>query len=176
MKEDEFTSTEDLGIFQEVDLTETRLFRNSSEEAVLSSSLSANLYKETSTLDHNNLRFLPLTDAKLPTDQFKMIANINSVISELAQERAELLQVLAAESSITSKLKDLNKVLSQKLEAQTQRFELLAAWQIANENVHSRPRNVHGASEYIDEGDELYILRHKGIFIYTCIDLHPKGC
>ena len=55
-------------------------------------------------------------------------------------------------------LKDLNKELSQKLEAQTQRFELLAAQQMANENLQTRPLDTQGirdAADYTDEGDEV---------------------
>lgn len=55
-------------------------------------------------------------------------------------------------------LKDLNKDLSQKLEAQTQRLELLTAQRMANENVLSRPTDSHSiqdTTEYTDEGDEV---------------------
>lgn len=58
-------------------------------------------------------------------------------------------------------LKDLNKELSQKLEAQTQRLELLTAQRMASENVLAKPIDTHGrtdTTEYADEGDEVRLL------------------
>ena len=57
--------------------------------------------------------------------------------------------------------KDLNKELSLKLEAQTQRLELLAAQSMVNENIQARPtdsRTVHENAAYTDEGDEVSYL------------------
>lgn len=54
--------------------------------------------------------------------------------------------------------KDLNKDLSQKLEVQTQRLELLTAQRMANENVLAKPSDVHSMNDsigYADEGDEV---------------------
>ncbi|KAK1304739.1 hypothetical protein QJS10_CPB11g00628 [Acorus calamus] len=104
--------------------------------------------------------FLPDTSGGIPHDQLRMIDNINSLISELALEKEGLMQALAVESTTSSKLKDLNKELSQKLEAQTQRLELLTAQHMANENVLMRPTNpdshsIHDNTEYADEGDEV---------------------
>ncbi|KAK1379694.1 BLISTER [Heracleum sosnowskyi] len=94
----------------------------------------------------------------LPPDQTRMIGSINTLIAELAQEKEELVHALSAESIQSSKLKDLNKELSRKLESQTQRLELLAAQSMANDSVPARqpdsfivPENI----PYADEGDEV---------------------
>ncbi|CAH2080646.1 unnamed protein product [Thlaspi arvense] len=58
------------------------------------------------------------------------------VMPPLTLEKQELMQALLAESSESSKLKEMNKELSQKLEVQTQRLELLTAQSMANENIH----------------------------------------
>ncbi|CAL1356068.1 unnamed protein product [Linum trigynum] len=79
-------------------------------------------------------------------------------MSELAFEKEELMKALASESSKCSKLKDLNKDLSRKLETQTQRLELLAAQSMATENITSRlpeSRSMQENLAYADEGDEL---------------------
>ncbi|KAJ0977352.1 hypothetical protein J5N97_012826 [Dioscorea zingiberensis] len=92
----------------------------------------------------------------IPHDQLRMIDNITSLISELALEKEELMRALKTESHNNSKLKDLNKDLSQKLEVQTQRLELLTAQRMANENVQAKPSDIHNDSiEYADEGDEV---------------------
>ncbi|CAN1278902.1 Protein BLISTER, partial [Linum perenne] len=55
-------------------------------------------------------------------------------------------------------LKDLNKELSRKLEAQTQRLELLATQSMAAENTMTRlpeSRTVQENPAYADEGDEV---------------------
>lgn len=55
-------------------------------------------------------------------------------------------------------LKELNKDLTQKLEIQTQRLELLTSQRMANENVLSKPidtRSINDATMYADEGDEV---------------------
>jgi len=55
-------------------------------------------------------------------------------------------------------LKELNKDLTQKLESQTQRLELLTSQRMANENVLAKPidtRSINDATMYADEGDEV---------------------
>lgn len=55
-------------------------------------------------------------------------------------------------------LKELNKDLTQKLETQTQRLELLTSQRMANENVLVKPidtRSINDATMYADEGDEV---------------------
>jgi hypothetical protein len=57
-------------------------------------------------------------------------------------------------------LKELNKDLTQKLEIQTQRLELLTSQRMANENVLAKPtdsRSVNDATMYADEGDEVSV-------------------
>ncbi|XP_031489638.1 protein BLISTER isoform X2 [Nymphaea colorata] len=98
------------------------------------------------------------TSASIPSDQLQMVENINSLIAELALEKEELVQELASKSSHASHLKDLNKELSQKLEAQTQRLELLIAQNIAHEQPTMRlaeSHNVQSVTTYADEGDEV---------------------
>lgn len=94
----------------------------------------------------------------LPPDQMRMIESINTLISELALEKEELVHALSAESSQSSKLKDLNKELSRKLEIQTQRLELLAAQSMANDSVPARQPDsfiIPANTPYADEGDEV---------------------
>ncbi|GFZ10699.1 similar to BLISTER [Actinidia rufa] len=94
----------------------------------------------------------------VPPDQMRTIQNIHTLISELALEKGELTKALLAESSETSKLKELNDELSRKLEAQTQRLELLTAQSMANENIPIRPpdhRSLTDNTPYADEGDEV---------------------
>ncbi|ONK65558.1 uncharacterized protein A4U43_C07F38330 [Asparagus officinalis] len=113
----------------------------------------------TSSLVHEDLAFvLPDASGYIPHDQLRMIKNINSLISELTLEKDELVGALKIESSNCKKLKDFNKDLSQKLEAQTQRLELLTAQRMANENVMARQADTHSlqdATVYADEGDEV---------------------
>lgn len=55
-------------------------------------------------------------------------------------------------------MKDLNNELSRKLEAQTQRLELLTAQSMANENIPARltdSRTIQENPTYADEGDEV---------------------
>ena len=57
-------------------------------------------------------------------------------------------------------LKELNKDLTQKLESQTQRLELLTSQRMANENVLAKPidtRSINDATMYADEGDEVSV-------------------
>ncbi|KAJ8547148.1 hypothetical protein K7X08_010734 [Anisodus acutangulus] len=94
----------------------------------------------------------------IPPDQIRMIQNINTLISELALEKDELTKALSVESSQCSTLKELNKDLTRKLEAQTQRLELLTAQSMANDNSQARQPDtvsVHDNMAYADEGDEV---------------------
>ncbi|KAL2463239.1 uncharacterized protein Fot_52895 [Forsythia ovata] len=94
----------------------------------------------------------------IPSDQMRMIQNINTLIAELALEKEQLVQALSAESSQSNKLMELNKDLSLKLEAQTQRLELLMSQSMANDNFLARqpdPRTLHDNTAYADEGDEV---------------------
>ncbi|KAK9060566.1 hypothetical protein SSX86_021271 [Deinandra increscens subsp. villosa] len=102
---------------------------------------------------------LEASSSSIPPDQMNTIQNINTLISELALEKEELMQALSTESSLSSKLKDLNKELSQKLEIQTQRLELLTSQSMVSDNIPQRkpsgPRNVVDNTPYADEGDEV---------------------
>ncbi|CAL4972524.1 unnamed protein product [Urochloa decumbens] len=115
----------------------------------------------TSVLHSNNMSDFPSLEevsSSIPDDQLRMIDNINSLMSELAVEREELLRALRIESSNCSKLKELNKDLTQKLESQTQRLELLTSQRMANDNVLAKPidtRSINDATMYADEGDEV---------------------
>lgn len=58
-------------------------------------------------------------------------------------------------------MKELNKELSQKLEVQTQRLELLTAQSMANENIAVKQPTalvVRESVAYADEGDEVILL------------------
>ncbi|OVA02244.1 hypothetical protein BVC80_9099g32 [Macleaya cordata] len=116
------------------------------------------LPSSSSTLPENSQFHLSVSSATIPPDQLKMIGNINSLISELALEKEELMRALASESSNSSNLKELNKELSHKLEAQTQRLELLTAQSMVNENIQARqtdPLTMNDSTAYTDEGDEV---------------------
>ncbi|KAL4027871.1 hypothetical protein IC575_011061 [Cucumis melo] len=95
----------------------------------------------------------------IPSDHMRMIENINALIAELAIEKEELTKALASELASSSKLKEMNKELSRKLEAQTQRLELLTAQSMAGEIVPARlPDSRATRDEDIvlaDEGDEV---------------------
>ncbi|XP_042055112.1 protein BLISTER-like isoform X2 [Salvia splendens] len=102
-----------------------------------------------------NLESLPVA---FPSDQIRMIQNINTLIVELSIEKDQLVQALSAESSQSSKLLELNKELTRKLEAQTQRLELLMAQSMANDNNQPRHQNIQTVPvsiTYADEGDEV---------------------
>ncbi|KAL1548319.1 protein BLISTER [Salvia divinorum] len=102
-----------------------------------------------------NLESLPVA---FPSDQIRMIQNINTLIVELSIEKDQLMQALSAESSQSSKLLELNKELTRKLEAQTQRLELLMAQSMANDNNQPRHQNIQTvpiSTTYADEGDEV---------------------
>ncbi|KAJ3678380.1 hypothetical protein LUZ60_002183 [Juncus effusus] len=115
--------------------------------------------------DNNNISNISFSleefNVALPSDQLRMIDNISSLISELSVEREELMQALRIESSNCSRLKDLNKDLTQKLEAQTQRLELMSAERMANGNKTNLPNPSDSSqlntetSIYADEGDEV---------------------
>jgi hypothetical protein len=60
-------------------------------------------------------------------------------------------------------LKELNRDLTQKLETQTQRLELLTSQRMANENILAKPidtRSINDATMYADEGDEVMQFYH----------------
>ncbi|XWS09070.1 hypothetical protein CRYUN_Cryun40dG0054500 [Craigia yunnanensis] len=141
-KKDMSTSTEDLA---STDTTSDERERNNSNDA---SSLS--LLPEDGQFE--------VSSVYIPPDQMQMIQNINSLISELTLEKEELTQALSSELSQSSKLKELNNELSQKLEAQTQRLELLTAQSMASEHIPARKpesRLMHDSTPYADEGDEV---------------------
>ncbi|KAG6668494.1 protein BLISTER-like [Carya illinoinensis] len=143
-KRDMFTSTEDLDVsIHETDQNASSLVSDTSS---------------VSLLPQNGQSTLEVSSVNVPPDQMRMIQNINTLISELALEKEELVQALASESSHCSKLKELNKDLSHKLEAQTQRMELLTAQSMANAIIPARQPDSHLMHEntpYADEGDEV---------------------
>ncbi|KAJ8763952.1 hypothetical protein K2173_003734 [Erythroxylum novogranatense] len=99
-----------------------------------------------------------ISSVYLPPEQLAMIQKINALISELALEKEELLQALASKSSQCSKLENLNKELSGKLEVQTQRLELLTAQNIASGSIPAKlpdSLTVQENTMYADEGDEV---------------------
>ncbi|OWM84258.1 protein BLISTER isoform X2 [Punica granatum] len=121
-----------------------------------------------SVLDNDASSSLSLSDtlqlnveasfAYIPPDQLRMIENINTIVSELALEKEELVKALASKTSDNSKLKDLNRELSRKLEAQTQRLELLTAQSMANGSMPAKLPDAHAVLDntaYADEGDEV---------------------
>ncbi|CAM0884280.1 unnamed protein product [Alopecurus aequalis] len=146
-KRDASTATEDLG---ESSSSETLPSTNDQLQDV-----------GTSVSRSSNISEFPSFEepsSSIPDDQLRMIDNINSLMSELAVEREELLRGLRIESSNCSKLKELNRDLTQKLETQTQRLELLSSQMMANENVLGRQideRSINDATMYADEGDEV---------------------
>lgn len=97
----------------------------------------------------------------IPHDQMRVIENINALISELALEKEELMKSLAFESSESSRMKEINKELSRKLEVQTQRLELLTTQNMVNGNIDNistkQPdsRVTYENIPYADEGDEV---------------------
>ncbi|KAG6664590.1 hypothetical protein CIPAW_02G103800 [Carya illinoinensis] len=143
-KRDTSTSTEDLDAsFHEMDQNASSLGSDAS---------SVNLLPE------NGQSTLEVSSVNIPPDQMRMINNISTLISELALEKEELMQALASELSHCSKLKEINKELSHKLEAQTQRLELLTAQSMAHEIIPARQpdsRAMHENTPYADEGDEV---------------------
>ncbi|XP_020256670.1 uncharacterized protein LOC109833424 isoform X2 [Asparagus officinalis] len=164
VRKDVSTSTENLGVepFNLVygETSTANMMLNDSINQVQSS---ARMVPSTDTSTSSPLPedgTFALSDASgdIPHDQHRMVENINSLISELALEKEELVGALKIELMNCAKLKDLNKDLSQKLEAQTQRLELLTAQRMANENILARPldtQSVQDTTEYADEGDEV---------------------
>jgi phage shock protein A len=110
-------------------------------------------------IDASSSSMLPDNNySNIPSDQMRMIQNINALIAELAMEKEELVQTLLSESSQCSQLKELNYELTRKLEAQTQRLEFLTARSMANENIPAKQPNSQDVREniqYADEGDEV---------------------
>lgn len=155
-KKDTSTSTEDLDSLPDT----SNLEMHNSASVLLSAASSSTLLPE-------NRQFnIEVSPVNFPPDQMRMIQNIDILISELALEKEDLIKALAAESSHTATLKDLNKELSRKLESQTQRLELLTAQSMVNGNIMTRqpdPRTSldkntfadEGVPAYADEGDEV---------------------
>ncbi|KAI3701919.1 hypothetical protein L6452_27398 [Arctium lappa] len=102
---------------------------------------------------------LAASSLSIPPDQMRTIQNINTMISELVLEKEDLVRSLSAESWQSSKLKDLNKELSQKLEIQTQRLELLTARSMVRGNIPTASKSDSNTSventPSTDEGDEV---------------------
>ncbi|GAU30461.1 hypothetical protein TSUD_18410 [Trifolium subterraneum] len=102
-----------------------------------------------------------VSPVNIPHDQIRVIENINALLSELALEKEGLMKSLAIESSESSRMKEINKELSRKLEVQTQRLELLTAQNMVNENIENisaKQPDSHAAYDnipYADEGDEV---------------------
>ncbi|TYJ19776.1 hypothetical protein E1A91_A09G215300v1 [Gossypium mustelinum] len=141
-KKDMSTSTENLASMDPS--SDDRRMNNSNDASGLS-------------LLHDDEQF-EASSVYIPPDQTRMIQNINSLISELTLEKEELTQALSSELSQSSKLKELNNELSRKLEAQTQRLELLTARSMASEHIPARqPESqiMHDNTQYADEGDEV---------------------
>ncbi|CAN1144742.1 Protein BLISTER [Linum perenne] len=148
IKRDMSTSTEDLEVFPDTSNQETYDAASLPRNNAPGSSVS---HETGQPIDENS-------SAYIPPEQMRMIQNINELMSEVAFEKEELMKALASESSQCSKLKDLNKELSRKLEAQTQRLELLATQSMAAENTMTRlpeSRTVQENPAYADEGDEV---------------------
>ncbi|KAL8479764.1 hypothetical protein ACS0TY_026630 [Phlomoides rotata] len=146
-RKDVSTSTEDLDI-----VTTESAELGTSGTAVADDDPTSQLSPENI---HHNLEGLPVA---FPSDQIRMIQNINTLIAELALEKDQLMQALSAESSQSSTLLELNKELTRKLEIQTQRLELLMAQSMANDNTQPRQMDsqiVHESTTYADEGDEV---------------------
>ncbi|KAG1347434.1 protein BLISTER [Cocos nucifera] len=169
-RRDASTSTEDLGA-ENVNLVDGEA---TVPEAMLNDSLNAlqDISLSMSLPEDGRLN-LPDGSDGIPVDQIRMIDNINTLMSELALEKEEVVRALKIESSNCSKLKDLNKDLSQKLEAQTQRLELMTAQRMADENVLAKPVDshiMHDTIEYADEGDENELQMVTVNSLMFCID------
>ncbi|KAM3199536.1 protein BLISTER [Capsicum annuum] len=111
-----------------------------------------------SYLSENDQLSLESLSAAIPPDQIRMIQSINTLVSELALEKEELMKALSLESSHCSELQELNKDLTRKLEAQTQRLELLTAQSMATGNNQARQPDaltVRDSTPNADEGDEV---------------------
>ncbi|GAV64572.1 hypothetical protein CFOL_v3_08090 [Cephalotus follicularis] len=149
-RKDMSTSTEDLENQDSQYISNQEMHHNASPVGSDASDLSL--------LAENGQLNFEVSSLNIPSDQMRIIQNINTLISELALEKEELMQALSSESSQTSKLKALNKEFSTKLEAQTQRLELLTAQTMATENNSARQpdlRMMQDNTAYADEGDEV---------------------
>ncbi|KAG4126282.1 hypothetical protein ERO13_D10G146700v2 [Gossypium hirsutum] len=120
--------------------------------------------RENISNDASSLSLLPedgqfeAASVYIPPDQMRMIQNINCLISELTLEKEELAQAFSSELSQSLRLKELNNELSRKLEAQTQRLELLSAQSMAGEHIPVRQyesKMMNDNTPYADEGDEV---------------------
>ncbi|CAN8258289.1 unnamed protein product [Cochlearia groenlandica] len=117
--------------------------------------------------DSSNTTIIPETgqltlegfSLSVPSDQMRVIHNINTLIAELAIEKEELVQALSSELSQSAHVEELNKELSRKLEVQTQRLELLTAQNMATDSVlpATQPDShvVQERTQIADEGDEV---------------------
>ncbi|PKU87121.1 hypothetical protein MA16_Dca006529 [Dendrobium catenatum] len=103
-RRDMSTSTDDLG--DDID-------RQTKEEEILASNTMSvrnntalnDFVTTTSFLTDGMSVYLPDVSVGIPSDQLRMIDNISSLMSELAQEKEELMQELTIETSNSSKLK-----------------------------------------------------------------------
>lgn len=157
-RRDMSTSTDDLGGDLGRQTNEAEIRVRNTMSALRNDTAFNDFTTSTSSLPDDGSMRLPDGFTGISHDQLRMIDNITSLISELALEKEELMHALTVETSNSSKLKDLNKELSRKLEAQTQRLELLTAQRMANEHSLTKPadtRNVPDMMEYADEGDEV---------------------
>ncbi|KAD4178418.1 hypothetical protein E3N88_27009 [Mikania micrantha] len=77
-----------------------------------------------------------------------------SVWFQLTLEKEELIQALSTESSLSSKLKDLNNELTHKLEVKAQRLELLTSQSMMSDIPPRKagPRTMVDHTPYADEG------------------------
>ncbi|KAF5950624.1 hypothetical protein HYC85_012617 [Camellia sinensis] len=153
-KKDVSTSTDDLIHEDDADATAD----TSNQEMHSTAPFLRSEASSSSLLPENRQFNLEVSSLNIPVDQMKTIQNINTLISELALEKEELMQALLAESSERSTLKELNKDLSRKLEVQTQRLELLTAQSMAHEKIPTQlpdPSSMHDYTPYADEGDEV---------------------
>ncbi|CAA3009246.1 BLISTER-like isoform X1 [Olea europaea subsp. europaea] len=147
------TSTEDLADERDADTTLKALNLDNFCSASLGDDASSSQF-----LHENGSFNIEDLSSSIPSDQLRMIQNINTLIAELALEKDQVTQAFLAESSQSSKLMELNKELTRKLEAQTQRLELLTAQTMANDNIPARqldPRIVRDETPFADEGDEV---------------------
>lgn len=73
----------------------------------------------------------------------------------------------------------MNKDLSQKLEIQTQRLELLTSQNMASENIATKQATgshiVREKVAYADEGDEVPLLRNMYIHLFVLVIGKPIG-
>lgn len=150
-KKDVSTSTEDLVHGSSENMGTSNL------KILSSTSLRVSDISDSPPQTENGISSFEGSSVNIPSDQMRMIQNINALISELALEKQELMQALINESSNTCDLKELNKELSRKLEIQTQRLELLTAQSMASENAPLRQDSstVQEDAAYADEGDEV---------------------